>query len=173
MSGSDQTGYDLGRLAERYYAEGNTTEALALAEGNWSSAPKGSSEVFRFAMLANIRLARSAEKSNSPDARKYWAASKVQRMRAFAMAVRDGDAHVAALLMQPDFNQLIEMGYHDDARAVLDTMSLLVDDSQKYPTPKLLRRILSERRAYSYLEEGKNSESIEHWTKPKFPGYQS
>jgi hypothetical protein len=161
------TGDKLCELADRLYEQGKDDALRELAQKVWPvggmQPGPGVAEVCRLAEVVCVRLARECEKMEAKSV-DYWAEADILRARSYTAACFGGDKHVISLLSQKHFFSLVDKQRFDLARSVLDAMELLVEDpSTRRPWARIVKRILAERRAYSYHVEGRYDDADKYY----------
>ena len=159
-----QDQYDVAIRADHLYVTGKDAELIELARSLWPRVdgplPANVGDVFRLARLACIRQA-DARSSSDPDRKSLFADIDLFEAHGITAATLDGDAHVIAGFLLPRFFSLTKLGDFSKARLVLDDMArLVVDGSEQLPYAKVLRRLIAEKRAYSFFAEGKYRDAI-------------
>ena len=160
----DSSRYDRAIQADHLYVTGQDSALVELARDLWphgdDAVPSHIGDIFRLAKLACLRQA-TALPPGDPAAMALLADMHLFEAHSMTAAALDGDAHVIAGLLLPRFFALIKTGHFDMARLVLDDMArLVVDESEQLPWAAALRRLIAEKRGYSYFVEGRYQDSI-------------
>lgn len=159
-------GAPLADRARTLYESGQFDALIASAEQHWPAAPDGSieagaGELFRFASVAAWDRLKAAQAAGDDEASLVELAGEVEvlRTRAQVAAVLLDDRATAAGMLLPAFFALTDRGSHARAREVLDAIPLLVPGHFTSDPPGVFARLFSEKRAYSFLVEGRYAEA--------------
>lgn len=153
---------------DQLYEAGKDDELIHLALDSWLKAGEplraGVAEACRLARVCCIRSADALPPGDQA-AQALMSKAHLLEARTFVAAALTGESRVVALTLLPNFFRLIARGAFDQAREVLDDMERLVNDGPQClegtdeqvgrPFPRVARRIIAERRAYSFYVEGR------------------
>lgn len=141
--------------AWKLYEHGDFEALTALAQQAWAAGHEHPSpalaEVCRTMTIAMVA-------ANDPH-RDLWSA------RALATAFRSGAASSFAAALLPHFFRQLETGDGAAARQVLDEMERVasIHDPSQLPSAHMVRRIVAEKRAYSYARDGLLDKAATHY----------
>ena len=135
-----------------YYETRQDAEALRLAGEAWEAyrhqPSPGLADCCRGAALILTRQGRLIE-------RELW------RARTITTGVLGGGRNAIAFSLLPSFFQLAKGGFHHEARSLLEEMRRLIEeDPGQLPPPNVLRRVYSEKLAWSLNETGDFEEAV-------------
>ena len=159
--------YELADRADTLYESGRDEELVQLARDSWPEAggalPDGIAEVFRLARVVCVRMAEALP-AGDPAAKALWTEVHLFEAHGLAAAVLAGETRNVAGFLLPRFFDLTKVGAFKEARLVLEDMERLAnhgpqegsDDSLHRPFPNVIRRLIAEKRAFSYFAEGRH-----------------